>query len=80
MDWMHSALDRIRETQHEHSSELKDIKRLLQQRQSMPRLPAPKFEWAKWAPRVWWGLLAAGLVTAKMLDLPEVAAILSRLS
>lgn len=86
MDWLITAVAGVREAQIEMRSQLRQIVRrqdeiiaLLQQQQSKPHLTGPNLDWTKWAPRLWWGLLAAGLVTAKAMDLPEVAAILSRL-
>ena len=87
--WLASSINRLRETHPDLAhllyhviEQIADISVKLDEqkrRPVRPIIPAPKFEWSKWGPRIWWGLLAMGLVIAKLFDLPEVAAILSKL-
>lgn len=85
MDWLYTAISNVRETQLKVEHQLQRIIRqndeliaLLKQRQK-PHIPAPQLDWHKLGPKLWWGLLLAGLIVAKAMDLPEVAAIISKM-
>jgi hypothetical protein len=74
-DWIHGAqLDRIRETQHQHTAELRAIREMLEVK---PKKSLPiTIDWPKLLPRIVWGLLVVGLAATQMLPVQQAIKII----